>query len=82
MANIGFHRLIVNGNNEYMNINAPGAPAYFRIQFEDSTQLWFAEFTWNGESWFRHFPGNATQATVQTQLDNFVASINAGTVTQ
>jgi len=80
MTNVAYHKIATGSGNQYMNLACGGGPVYFRIQFSDADQLWYVMFTWDGANWFQHQPGNANQATVQTQLDNFIASINAGTV--
>ena len=51
----------------------------FRIEFLDD-QLWHPRFSWDGVT-FTTLPGqgNASQAVVQQNLDNYVGQLNAGT---
>jgi hypothetical protein len=78
MANVIYHKLV---NGEYMNQGYPGGPAYFKVAQNPSDGLYYVNFTYNGDNWFLHDPGLATPAAAQTALDNYIASLIAGTAT-
>jgi len=79
MANSPYHKL---NNNEYMNLNAPGAPAYFKVARNPTDGNWYPSFTWNGSDWFDFVPASpfTTPAQAQAALDTFITNLNAGTV--
>jgi hypothetical protein len=86
MANIPYHKFTTGPNaGEYMNLNAPGGPDYFRVfglQQTDLSVLYFPQFSYDGgTNWFTVGTGSTSAATAQTQLDNFMAQVNAGTIT-
>ena len=81
MANIPYHKL---ATGEYMNLNEPGGPDYFRvqgIQQPDLSTLYFPQFSYDGgNSWFTIGNGNNTVALAQAALDTFMTNVNNGTV--
>lgn len=79
MANAQFHKL---PQGDYINLGAPGAPAYFKVVKNPTDGNWYPSFTWNGDAWFDFVPATpaTTQAQAQTQLDNFITAFLAGTI--
>ena len=82
MANAVYHAITIGGNKEYMNLGAPGAPAYFRVVKDPGDGNWYPVFTWNGGDWFNFVPAVpfTTQAQAQTALDTFITNFIAGTI--
>jgi len=81
MANAGYRKVTQSdGTSVWMNQNCPGAPDVFRVTFHPDTQLWYAEFTYNGgDTWFPHTNPQPTAAQMQAILDTYVGNLNAGT---
>jgi len=82
MANSPYHAITIGGNKEYINLNAPGAPSYWKVIHNLDDGNWYPSFTWNGGDWFNFVPASpfTTQAQAQTALDAFITNLNAGTV--
>lgn len=75
MANALYRRL---PNGDWMRQDG-GGPAYFKIGLNPDDSQWYATFTYDGETWFRHANPQATPAGMQGALDTYVGNLNAGT---
>jgi hypothetical protein len=64
-------------NNEYMNQQCGGGPAYFKVAMSTDGQ-WYPQFTYNGNDWFLFAPF-ATAAAAQAALDTHMTNVNNGT---
>jgi hypothetical protein len=82
MANVIYTKL---GDGSYMNQGYPGGPAVFRIQVNPSSPsaltAWDIYFSFNGETFNPMGRGTSSSASAQTNLDNYIASLIAGTAT-
>lgn len=76
MANAIYHKL---PNGDYLNQGYPGGPCYFKVAQNPNDNLWYINFSYNGGNWFIHANGQATPAQAQTQLDNYISNLIAGT---
>jgi hypothetical protein len=78
MANAQYHKL---PSGEYMNLGAPGAPAFFKVAMSNDG-LWYPQFTWNGADWFLFVPPAVftTPAQAQASLDTFITNFLAGNI--
>jgi hypothetical protein len=77
MANLAYRKL---ATGSWMRQDG-GGPCYFQISQNSADSLWYIQFSYNGADWFIHSNGQTTPALAQQQLDNYCASLNAGTAT-
>jgi hypothetical protein len=76
MANALYHKL---PDNTYLNINNPGGPFMWRVQYGSDENAYFAQFSADGVNFIKFPTPFTTVALAQAALDNVIAQINAGT---
>lgn len=79
MANALYRRIPPTGAPAVWMRQDGGGPVYFQITQNNDDKQYYIQFTYNGSAWFFHANGRATPALAQTDLDNYVSNLNAGT---
>lgn len=79
MANTLYRRVPLTGSPADWMRQDGGGPCYFKIAINPADGLWYTQFTYDGSAWFLHNNPTATPALQQTNLDNYVTALNAGT---
>ena len=77
MANILYRKL---ANGDWLNQASPGSAALFTVRQSPQDGLYYAYLSWDVEHWYQfNSQSDATPAGMQTKLDAYMASVNAGT---